>query len=522
MPDDSAHASPAAIVDAIDNGRFDQAEQLCADLEARDPAAPDAWVFRARLAQNRNDYIGAAQASAIAYQRAPERLDVKLVDAECRIYAGDVAGALGQLHDAAADDAAQAVDLKRLSTLYTQLGRHQAAYDCAQKVLNTSTDKTSARHLLGSTALNVGHLKDAEALFDAIITAQPDAADVYYNRATLRQHTADDNHIIQIMQALLQLPKHDPREAPLCYALGKEFEDVGDYEKAFAAFAQGANARRRQLRYRVETDQHSIDSIIQTFDRRWTDNSGLGYQTVGPIFILGLPRSGTTLVDRILSAHSHVTSLEEVHDFAYAVIRAGYPAQDKRALMRRSAQCDMARLGEEYWTALKGYGAPGPYLIDKTPANFLYLGLIAKALPQAKIIHMKRHPLASCYAMFKTLFRMGYPFSYDLRDVAHYYVAYDKLMTHWHQRFPGRILDVQYEALVDDLATVSKQIIAHCGLLWEDACLQFYKNTAPTATASAAQVRQPLYRSARDLWRQYESSLAPARQILEERGIACA
>ena len=163
----------------------------------------------------------------------------------------------------------------------------------------------------------------------------------------------------------------------------------------------------------------------------------------GPIFVLGLPRSGTTLVDRIISAHGAVTSLGEVNDFAYAVIRAGYPAKTKQELIERSAKSDMESLGAEYWRALQGYGEPAPYLIDKTPANYLYLGLIGRSLPHAPLIHVRRHPLASCYAVYKTLFRMGYPFSYDLGDIARYYLAYHRLMEHWKELFPDRILDVQ-------------------------------------------------------------------------------
>ncbi|MEM1019043.1 MAG: sulfotransferase [Pseudomonadota bacterium] len=512
----------AAAVKAISAGDLALAARHCDALEAADKSAPDAWVFRSRIAQKRSDYRGAAAASTKAAALAPDRLDVKIVDAECRMFAGDVAGALGLLDHVAAAPEAGEEDLKRTSALLTQLGRHQGAYDCAKTVMAISGNRSNSRYLVASTAIAVGKMEEAERLLDEVIAETPGEGDVYYNRAGLRRQTKERNHITATMKALLKLPRGDHGEAPLCYALGKELEDVGDHPKAFAAFSQGAAARRKQLSYDVSTDVQAAQGIRETFNASWAAQTPDGNDISGPIFILGLPRSGTTLVDRIVSAHSQVTSLEEVHDFAYAVIRAGFPAASKEVLMANAAKANMVSLGEEYWTALEGYAEPGPHFIDKTPANFLYLGLIAKALPKAKIIHVKRHPLAACYAMFKTLFRMGYPFSYDLQDVAQYYVAYHRLMAHWHAVFPGRILDVQYESLVDDQEAISREIIAHCGLGWEDAALDFHKNAAPSATASAAQVRQPIYRSARDLWRQHAAGLAPARAILEENGIPCA
>jgi hypothetical protein len=200
-------------------------------------------------------------------------------------------------------------------------------------------------------------------------------------------------------------------------------------------------------------------------------------------------------------------------------MRAGGPTSGKSELIKQVAGADLTALGEGYWEALQGYGETAPYLIDKTPANYLYLGLIMQSLPAARIVHMRRHPMASGYAMFKALFRMGYPFSYDLEQIGRYYAAYHRLMEHWRRVWPGRILDVDYEALVDDQETVSREIVRHCHLKWSDACLTYHENATPTATASAAQVREPIYRQARDLWRQIEPQLEPLARILRAEGI---
>ena len=200
-------------------------------------------------------------------------------------------------------------------------------------------------------------------------------------------------------------------------------------------------------------------------------------------------------------------------------MRHGAPASDKQTLMDNVAKSDMPVLGAEYWHASRGYGETEPHLIDKTPGNYLYLGLIAKSLPSAAIVHVRRHPMASGYAMYKSLFRMGYPFSYDLESIAEYWLAYDRLMAHWRALLSDRILDVSYEELVDDQERVSREIVAHCGLEWSDDCLRFHENAAPTATASAAQVRSPIYRSARDLWKQYRGRLAPMERALVAAGV---
>lgn len=259
--------------------------------------------------------------------------------------------------------------------------------------------------------------------------------------------------------------------------------------------------------------------VAEHFDRSYAENMKAAPERRGPIFIMGLPRSGTTLVDRIVSSHSDVESMGEITDFAMTMTRLCW-SLDKRQLIEASARIDPDRLGQAYFRSVAGYGSKVPYFIDKTPINFLYVGLIAKALPGASMIHVRRHPVDNCLSMYRTLFRTGYPFSYDLDDLAEYYIAYDRLMKHPQTAFPGAVLDVSYEELVDHQERVSKDIVAHCGLEWEPACLEFDRNAAPVATASAAQVREPIYRSALARWRRFETQLAPLIGRLEKAGIA--
>ena len=237
------------------------------------------------------------------------------------------------------------------------------------------------------------------------------------------------------------------------------------------------------------------------------------------MFIVGLPRTGTTLVDRILSSHSEVASLGEISDLATAIVRLAGPVKTRMELIEKSAEIDFVSLSKQYTKSTCERGLDAPVLVDKTPANFLYLGIIARAMPDARIIHLKRHPLDACYAIYKTLFRMGYPYSYRLDHLADYYIAYTKMMTHWHEVLPGQILDLQYENLVRDTEAEARRLLEHCGLEWQDAVLSFHKNTSPSATASAAQVRRPVYSSSIGRWRDHADGLAPLIDRLTAAGI---
>ena len=285
--------------------------------------------------------------------------------------------------------------------------------------------------------------------------------------------------------------------------------------------------RRAGMRYDVAEDEAALAMIARVFDEDLFDRAGPGFASDRPLFILGLPRSGTTLVDRIVSAHSSVDSLGEHSSLALAVQRlagrstageAG-PTAGKAELIERSARIDFAELGRQYCRAIDGFGNPAPRLIDKTPLNFLYLGLIRLSLSGARVIHLRRHPLDSCYAIYKTLFRAGYPFSYTLQETGRYYIAYHGLMAHWRKTLPGAFLDVDYEALIADPEGQARRIIDYLGLDWEAGCLQFHRRSGAAATASAAQVRQPIYSTSVGMWRNYARQLAPLARRLREQGI---
>lgn len=440
-------------------------------------------------------------------------------------------------------------ETSRIAELYTRAGRHTDALRCQRRAVALAPDNPLVLYNLASSLIAAGDLVEAERVLSRVIALNPHDCDAYYNRATLRQQTAASNHVNEILAELESPRRPVEGEAALCYALAKEFEDLGDADLAYSFLERGATARRRRLSYRVETDEEAMRRIAEAFPARLfserpaeqrarasapstPDVPDAAHDEASrpqprhapePIFIIGLPRSGTTLVDRILSSHSDVASLGEVNDFALCMMqRLAGPAQamtGKADIIRRAATMDFAALGAAYLESIAGYEQARPRLIDKTPLNYLYLGLIHLALPRARVIHLRRHPMDGCLAMYRTLFRMGYPFSYDLTDLGRYYIAYHRLMQHWREALPGAFLEVDYESIVTHQEAETRRLLDYCGLEFQAGCLEFHRNEAPVATASAAQVRKPLYSSAVHRWRRHEKRLAPLAQMLREAGI---
>jgi hypothetical protein len=295
-------------------------------------------------------------------------------------------------------------------------------------------------------------------------------------------------------------------------------EDLGDHAESFVWLKRGADARRAALSYQVERDVEAMALIAEVFSAEKLATPAPGASYARPIFIVGLPRTGTTLIERILGMHSQVTALGELTELPLAVTRAAAGGQ-KSETIRRAGAADFAAFGRDYLRAVAGYQAPRPITTDKLPSNFLYIGMLRLALPRARVIHVRRNPMDSAYAIYKTLFRMGYPYSYDLGDLAAYHAAYDRLMAHWRAAAPGFVVDLQYEDLATAPEATARALFERLDLNWEPACLDFHRDTGPVATASAAQVREPVHRGSVDLWRRYEAGLAPFAAKLRALGV---
>ena len=378
---------------------------------------------------------------------------------------------------------------------------------------------------LATSLRYLGDLEEAEQITDGLISRSSDSSQLVLFRADLRRQTPENNHIDELEQGLAQGNRDWKGEMNFCYALAKECEDVGEYSRAFDALTQGSRIRRQHLEYNVDRDIAVLDDIRRHYHSVERCDGSNGYDTSGPIFIVGMPRTGTTLVERILSSHSKVCSVGELNDFSTEMVKeirrslSDQPVT-KEKIVEASLGCNFNKLGENYVASARQQAdSTANYFVDKLPFNFLYCGLIQRALPNAKIIHITRDPMDTCYAIYKTLFGQAYPFSYDLDELATYYIAYRKLMTHWHQVMPGGLLDVAYEEVVANTEQEARRLVEYCGLDWEPECLDFHKTKTASTTASAAQVRQPVYKSSVQKWRHYEEQLAPLKSRFLAHGL---
>jgi hypothetical protein len=511
--------------------QWQAAAEHCRQLTASTPLDPAGWYAASHVALGLGDPQQALADSQRALALAPGDARLLLQQARCLLALGRVSAAAGVAAKAQRRSPAEAALLDAIGTALSQAGDHRAAITAYDRAVALAPDNASFTFNRAAVRRYLGELSEAEADYQRVIELNPRDYEAYRNRSDLRRQTPSNNHIGEL-QSLLgagSLPWQGAVQ--LHYALAKEFEDLGEYEASFRHLQHGASLRRRHLRYDVATDLATVEWIIAAFPHGSGERTPLVHAPAegdAPIFVLGLPRSGSTLVDRILTSHPRIASAGELRSFALCVVEAVRPrtsAADarsplpRRELVAHSASLDFAALGHSYLEHARAEGAPPGRFTDKMPLNYLYCGLIERALPHSPIVHVTRTPMAACYAMYKTLFQDGYPFSYDLDELARYYIGYRRLMEHWHVSSQGRIHRLSYERLVADQPAQTRALLQYCGLPWEDACMDFHLNTAPSTTASAAQIRQPLYTTSIAQWRHYGEQLSGLAQQLHAAGI---
>jgi tetratricopeptide (TPR) repeat protein len=412
-----------------------------------------------------------------------------------------------------------------MGCVYARLGDHVASVPHFAEAVRLAPANAAFRYNHAAALSFVGRQDEAERALEALLALAPTDARAHHLLAGLRRQTPDRNHVERLGAA--RKAASTPRDRLLIgYALAKELDDLADPGKAFAILAETNAEHRATLPYRFADDAAVFDAV----EAAWLRSASMGASVrpeAAPIFIVGMPRTGTTLVDRILSSHPEVESAGELQAMPLAV-KAAAGTRSRTVLdpetIRAAASADPGAIGRDYLARALAHVPGGKArFVDKFPGNVFYAGMIARALPNAAIVCLRRNPMDTILANFRNLFAISsryYDYSYDLLDIAAYYHRFDRLMARWQQALPGRILELDYELLVSDQEHQTRRLLDHCGLHWSQSCLDFHANTAPVSTPSAAQVRRPLYKDAVNRWRRHADALAPARDFLEDHGIA--
>lgn len=457
-----------------------------------------------------------------AHRAAPTRADVGAQLARALSLAQRLAESI-DVADAVLVHAHDAQTLDTLGVVYSRANDHARAASAFERAAALAPRNAGIQFNLASARKFLGDFDGADAAYEACIRQDATVWKAHSALSQLRRQRSGSNHIGRL-DALLETAGTDAdARLHLHMALAKEHEDLGDHARAFAHYTAGKAARGATLRYDARRDAALFDAIRAAGDAFGRDAAG--DPSHEPIFVIGMPRTGTTLVERILSSHPDVHAAGELQNFGVALKRLSgsrTPMLLDGDTLARTAAIDPGVLGAAYIASTRPATGHVPRFVDKLPQNFLYAGFIARALPHARIVCVRRHPLDTCLSNLRQLFALNSPYfdyAYDVLDIGRYYIGFERLMAHWDALLPGRITRVDYETLVDDQVEGTRALLAGCGLSWHDVCLQFERNPAPSATASAVQVRGPIHREARHRWRAYAEWLGPLRALLEEAGV---
>ena len=418
----------------------------------------------------------------------------------------------------------QEPDNRQFKTLYAAacvgLGEHEKSIALYRELL-ADAPRMADLHLSMAHALKtLGRRDESIASYRAAAAARPNYGDAYWSLANLKTYRFTEEEIgrMRSEETAAQIPLVDRYH--LCFALGKAYEDRGEYAESWRYYERGNALKRSESRYRPEILENNTRNQIATCTHEFfAARRGWGVPDRDPIFILGLPRSGSTLLEQILASHSRVEGTQELSDIQRIVLELQGRDSDVDnprypGVLPDLASEEFLRFGRKYMADTRAYRTDKPFFIDKMPNNFRHIGLIHLMLPNARIIDARREPMACCFSNLKQLFANGQEFTYSVEDIARYYRTYLELMRHWDAVLPGKVLRVWHEDVVDDLENNVQRILDFCGLEFEAACMEFYKTERSVRTASSEQVRQPIFREGLDQWRNFEPWLGPLKEAL--------
>ena len=400
------------------------------------------------------------------------------------------------------------------------LSRHEAAIETYRELLRTSPKSSGLQLALGHSFQSLGQQQEAINCYREAAVTKPSFGDAYWSLANLKTYRFQTDEITQMRTAEAAPDTSLIDRYHLCFALGKAYEDRKEFAESWQFYQRGNALKRTESRYYPEmTETNTRKQVEVCTTKFFAARAGVGAHDLGPIFIVGLPRSGSTLIEQILASHSQVDGAGELPEIPRIVQRLEGPRPDP--INPRYPDClekfppeECRRLGEGYLQNTRAYRSGRPLFVDKMPNNFRHIGLIHLMLPNAKVIDVRREPIACCFSNLKQLFASGQEFVYSIDNIARYYRTYLELMRHWDTVLPGKVLRVCYEDVVENFELSVQRILEFCGLKFESTCVDFYKLERSIGTASSEQVRQPIFRKGLDQWKNYELWLGPLKDGL--------
>ena len=506
-------------------GKLEQAAAACDQLNQAFPDYGPGWNTSSRLAISLNEPVIALQAVQRALLLSPGKPEWLLQKMASLAVYGDLKAANIIADEIAEHEFETAYHASTCAVTMNRMQRYADAERHYLRAVELSPNNPNYRFNLATAQRFMGNLDAATESLNRAIALNPLDCEAQLLRSGFKTYDKTDNNIDSLHSALEKIPQEHPGRVQLYYALAKELDDLGRYEESFQRLQQGASIRRGKLKYQPDPDLAAMRTIREQFSADVFESPTAGFINAEPIFVIGMPRAGTALVERVLNNHSVVRTVGEPQSFGIELVNQcervmGSTPENAEQLMSAARKIDFAALGEAYHNSAKPISGAYAHFVDKLPINFMYAGLIHLALPKAKIILVERDPMDNCYAAFKTLFPGAYPYSYDLQELANYYVAYAQLMDHWRAVMPDVMLRVRYEDLVTKSRSTTEDLLEYCDLSFEEACLNFYSDSEQASTASAVRLRHELRANAIGHWKNYSDQLRPVAEILRQGGVS--
>ena len=525
-----------AAKQAMQQGLLREAHQHCLAILQRDQTFADAWFLCGIIAAHNGQLVKAVEILGNAIRLAPDNPEYRTELGKQLIVSHQPEWALREAEAALSLHPLQLPTLNTLGTVFSHIGEHEKALQCFKRADRLLEERVGGARTLtlewqadfyfnkAASMQFAGDFTTAEQSYEKAIELQPLLFKAHSALSALRRQTPQDNHLTRLQA--IRINVSGPRDQlHVGHAIAKEQEDLGHYEEAFKNLSWAKQAQSAASAYSAQSDKTLFADVRQLFTQEILNANSSGCGNSEPIFIVGMPRTGTTLVEQILASHSQVFAAGELQNFPLQVKRrTDSPAADLFDVntFKESLQLDLSTLGSSYIESTRPRTGHSPYFIDKLPLNFFFLGLIKLALPNAKLICLRRDPMDTCLSNYRQMFGVNfkhYRYNLDLLDCGRYYIQFDQLMHHWQQVMPGSVHEVSYEALVENPEQVSRQLLGYCNLSWEEHCLSFNQRKTSVATPSAVQVRQGIYTSSVNRWQSYGEAMQPLYALLTSAGL---